>query len=443
VSLFVNGWVQGEIDRRLDVNNNGRLETGPPNDPATGLPISNWDDDDLSLFTKEFVGLYQWRLANDPTTPDPTTALFDGTGTDADGIARGKLSREDIDNRIGAAGMWWDPHLGIYHVRHRAYDPRLGRFLQPDPIGVAGGWNVFEYVGGDPANFVDPLGLAGWGFFDGWGETWDAFSNEMTGGQGFVHANLQGIHALFSDGGADFREQAVQQLADAAVNAAVNDQRATGAAVTEGAVTTTLLSNVLGFEDLAAGVHGVDLRASPEGPVRIEGAERTGALLRGVGSTVLLAAPAVPARANVSITARPAVPRTTTPAAPAGPGIPTTAPAAPACGTGAANVAAHARYVNSLRVAESASEKSVSVRTLPDGRIRFYEAEKLAKKAGPTRGASHVTEYNPKTGRTRSWIESYDQNGNVIRVHPKSIDGDQIDLPHYPPTGRELQGPRP
>jgi RHS repeat-associated protein len=159
VSLFVNGWVQGEIDRRLDVNNNGRLETGPPIDPANGLPISNWDDDDLSLFTKEFVALYEWRLNNEPTPPDPTTALFDGTGTDADGIARGKLSREDIDNRIGAAGMWWDPHLGIYHVRHRAYDPRLGRFLQPDPIGVAGGWNVFEYVGGDPANFVDPSGL--------------------------------------------------------------------------------------------------------------------------------------------------------------------------------------------------------------------------------------------------------------------------------------------
>jgi RHS repeat-associated protein len=160
VSLFVNGWVQGEIDRRLDVNNNGRLETGPPIDPANGLPISNWDDDDdLSLFTKEFVALYEWRLNNEPTPPDPTTALFDGTGTDADGIARGKLSREDIDNRIGAAGMWWDPHLGIYHVRHRAYDPRLGRFLQPDPIGVAGGWNVFEYVGGDPANFVDPMGL--------------------------------------------------------------------------------------------------------------------------------------------------------------------------------------------------------------------------------------------------------------------------------------------
>lgn len=160
VSLFVNGWVQGEIDRRLDVNNNGRLETGPPNDPATGLPISNWDDDDLSLFTREMWDHFYWRFLNGQN-PDDGLPLFDGTGA-----GRGKLSREDIDNRIGAAGMWWDPHLGIYHVRHRAYDPRLGRFLQPDPIGVAGGWNVFEYVGGDPTNGIDPLGL--YTLYDWW-----------------------------------------------------------------------------------------------------------------------------------------------------------------------------------------------------------------------------------------------------------------------------------
>jgi RHS repeat-associated protein len=152
--------VQGEIDRRLDVNNNGRLETGPPNG-ANGLPISNWDDDDLSLFTREMWDHFYWRYLNGQT-PDDGLPLFDGTGTGIDGISRGKLSREDIDNRIGAAGMWWDPHLGIYHVRHRAYDPRLGRFLQPDPIGVAGGWNVFEYVGGDPANRIDPTGLWWW-----------------------------------------------------------------------------------------------------------------------------------------------------------------------------------------------------------------------------------------------------------------------------------------
>jgi len=33
----------------------------------------------------------------------------------------------------------------------------------------------------------------------------------------------------------------------------------------------------------------------------------------------------------------------------------------------------------------------------------------------PTRGASFVTEYNPKTGDVRQWIESYNHSGNVIR----------------------------
>ncbi len=47
----------------------------------------------------------------------------------------------------------------IYHYKARAYDPEHGQFLQADPIGYAAGMNLYAYVGGDPVNFRDPMGL--------------------------------------------------------------------------------------------------------------------------------------------------------------------------------------------------------------------------------------------------------------------------------------------
>jgi uncharacterized protein RhaS with RHS repeats len=43
--------------------------------------------------------------------------------------------------------------------RNRYYDPGTGRFTQEDPIGLAGGLNLYGYAGGDPVNFGDPFGL--------------------------------------------------------------------------------------------------------------------------------------------------------------------------------------------------------------------------------------------------------------------------------------------
>jgi len=61
---------------------------------------------------------------------------------------------------------------GLYYYRARMYSPTWGRFLQPDPIGFAGGGNLYAYVGNDPLNAIDPSGLAADGPQNSQGNYW-------------------------------------------------------------------------------------------------------------------------------------------------------------------------------------------------------------------------------------------------------------------------------
>jgi RHS repeat-associated protein len=61
---------------------------------------------------------------------------------------------------------WWGSLIaaqtdgsGLEYMRNRYYDPRTGRFTQEDPIGLAGGLNLYGFAAGDPVNFDDPFGL--------------------------------------------------------------------------------------------------------------------------------------------------------------------------------------------------------------------------------------------------------------------------------------------
>jgi len=58
----------------------------------------------------------------------------------------------------GAWGVQTDSN-GLYFHRARYYHPALRRWLNADPIGLAGGVNLYGYVGNSPICFVDPLGL--------------------------------------------------------------------------------------------------------------------------------------------------------------------------------------------------------------------------------------------------------------------------------------------
>ena len=56
-------------------------------------------------------------------------------------------------------GQYYDAKTGLSYNWHRYYDPSIGRYITADPIGLAGGMNLYAYANANPVNFVDPEGL--------------------------------------------------------------------------------------------------------------------------------------------------------------------------------------------------------------------------------------------------------------------------------------------
>jgi RHS repeat-associated protein len=130
-----------ESPRRTDSNH---LNTPRLVADSTGTTVWRWDQ--------------QEPFGNNPADENPS-----GLGA--------------FDLPLRLPGQRYDKETNLAYNMARDYDPAIGRYIQSDPIGLRGGINTYNYVGGSPLILVDPYGLVKWtGWYNSF--SWLAYTRD-------------------------------------------------------------------------------------------------------------------------------------------------------------------------------------------------------------------------------------------------------------------------
>ena len=145
--------------RLLEEVQDGRPSLYVYADPGSYEPLARVDgkpgSEDIFYFHTNLVGL-----------PEQLTDTDGNTVWHSEYQAWGKTRDEWHDQQPGREqnlrfqGQYLDRETGLHYNTFRFFDPDVGRFTQPDPIGLAGGLNLYQYAP-NPIEWIDPWGLTG------------------------------------------------------------------------------------------------------------------------------------------------------------------------------------------------------------------------------------------------------------------------------------------
>lgn len=115
------------------------------NDPA-GLPEELSDGD----------GNLCWR-ASYRIWGATVTEQWEVTALDGRVVRSREEVAQPVEQNLRLQGQYLDRDTGLHYNTFRFYDPDIGRFISPDPIGLAGGFNLHGFAP-NPIRWIDPLG---------------------------------------------------------------------------------------------------------------------------------------------------------------------------------------------------------------------------------------------------------------------------------------------
>ncbi|MFD3483499.1 RHS repeat-associated core domain-containing protein [Streptomyces sp. NPDC058665] len=133
-------------------------------------PLVEQDDSGASKATVATSGLdeYLTRTENGATQVYLTDALGTVVGlANADGTVATSYTYDPYGQPASSGAASTNPYTftgresdgtGLLYYRNRYYDPESGRFISQDPIGYAGGTNLYQYALSSPTTYTDPTG---------------------------------------------------------------------------------------------------------------------------------------------------------------------------------------------------------------------------------------------------------------------------------------------
>jgi RHS repeat-associated protein len=130
--------------------------------------VAPGSDEQIPLLDSRNSVVAAWRPG---TSRMVETADYDPEGriavTDANGKSiclergAGKICPAPGGAPFGYTGAWRSTATGLVYMRNRWYSPELAQFVSQDPVGYAHSFSLYAYVGFEPINRGDPLGLSG------------------------------------------------------------------------------------------------------------------------------------------------------------------------------------------------------------------------------------------------------------------------------------------
>ena len=154
-------YVYDNEDIILEYNQKGKITARYTHGPGIDEPIS--------IESKNKVYYYHYDgLGSVTSLTDKNQKIVETYSYDSFGNL--KRHGDKVKNRFTYTGREYDKETGLYYYRNRYYDPKIGRFLTHDPLGMIDGPNLYTYIRNNPINLIDPFGLASIKFraLEGW-----------------------------------------------------------------------------------------------------------------------------------------------------------------------------------------------------------------------------------------------------------------------------------